>query len=296
MGIADAGLKTRKTKESLSEQIFKEIFESDKKKQDAKVNKKILISGRNGTAKTSLSLSLMTRDLEDDEMIVYVDIDNSGKEIIQSFYEDELLAGKIRIYNPNTFIENDKGASVKDEEGVVNNVTSTAESIRQALDAGIKVKGAIVDGVSFLLEYAEAKMRLEKNLAADQGANLTVWKIRNKFFREFTSAYMDLDMPVIFISHGDFIPEVLKDGDELSSVKRRLIDECSMRIILEKIDEGASIDNYVATIQKDRSDIFLVGRKETFMTVNNKENTIETKYDELYDIIFPHKDTDGNEK
>lgn len=296
MGIADQGLKTRKTKESLSEQIFKEIFESDKKKKDAKVNKKILISGKNGTAKTSLSLSLMTHDLDDDEIIVYVDIDNSGKEIIQSFYEDEFLNGKIKIYNPNVFMENDKGASIKDEEGVVNNVTSTAESIRQALDAGIKVKGIIVDGVSFLLEYAEAKMRLEKNLAADQGANLTVWKIRNKFFREFSSAYMDLDMPVIFISHGDFIPEVLKDGDELSSVKRRLIDECSMRIILEKINEGANVDSYVATIQKDRSNIFLVGKKQEFMRVNNKENTIETQYDELYNLIFPKKDEKGNKK
>ena len=296
MALGDRALKTRKTKESLSEQIFKEIFESDKKKQNAKVNKKILISGENGTAKTSLSLSLMTRDLKDDEMIVYIDIDNSGKEIIQSFYEDELLTGKIRIYNPNVFMENDRGASVKDEEAVVNNVTSTAESIRKALDAGLKVKGVIVDGVSFLLEYAEAKMRLEKNLAADQGANLTVWKIRNKFFREFTSAYMDLDIPVIFVSHADFVPEVLKAGDDLSSVKKRFIDECSMRIILDKVDEGSSVDNYAATIQKDRSNIFLVGQRHIFMRVNNKENTIETKYDELYDLIFPNKNIQGNTK
>jgi 5S rRNA maturation endonuclease (ribonuclease M5) len=294
MGIANAAIKTNKSREKLSETIFKEIFKSNKKKQDAKINKKILLSGENGTAKTSLSLSLLTRDLKDDEIIIYIDIDNSGKEIIQIFYEEYYQRDQIKIYNPNEFKTNQKGASVKDEEAVVNNVTSAAQTVRMALDQGINIKGVIVDGVSFLLEFAESKMRLERNLDADSGAQLAIWKIRNKFFREFSSAYMDLDVPVVFISHADFIPELAQD-DKFASVKQRLIDECSMRITLTRETEG-SIDNYVATIQKDRGDIFLVNKRHVFMRVNNVEDTIETQYDELFDLIFPTINKQENNK
>jgi len=295
MAIGNKALKTNKSKETLSETIFKEIFESDKKKEDAKVNKKILLSGENGTAKTSLSLSLLTRDLKDDEVIFYIDVDNSGKEIIQIFYEEYYQKGQIKVYNPNEFKTNNKGASVKDEEATVNNVTSAAGTVRMAIENGINIKGVIVDGVSFLLEFAEAKMRLERNLDADSGAQLAIWKLRNKFFREFSSAYMDLDVPVVFISHSDFIPE-LADDDKFASVKQRLIDECSMRIILTRETEG-SIDNYVATIQKDRGDIFLVNKRHIFMRVNNVEDTLETQYDELFDLIFPkNNNKQGNKK
>ena len=184
MALRDKGEKTRKSK-PLKDIIKQELANAKEQKKNDKVNKKILLSGENGTAKTSLALSLLTADLEDDETIVYVNIDNSGEEIIHKFYEDLYQAGQILPYNPIKFTENDKGATIKDEEAVVNNVTSTAEAIRELMDEGWNIKGVVVDGVSFLLEFAESKMRLDKNLAVDQGANINVWKIRNKFFREF---------------------------------------------------------------------------------------------------------------
>lgn len=282
---------TRKTKESLKDKVYRIMFESDEQKKTDTIYKKILMSGDNGTGKTSLALYLMTYNLADDECVVYIDVDRSGAEIIKDFFELEELNHQIRAYKPIATMERDD-ATVLDEEGMVNLVTSTSAAIQQAIDNGIQVKGVIVDGVSFLLEYAEAKMRLDKGLDADSGTQLNVWKIRSQFFREFTSAYMGLDVPVMFISHEDFIPE---GKEKFAEVKKRLISECSMRITVHK---EASMENphitfYNMTVKKNRSDIFAVDKTVTFMTVNNETKKIENNYEEAYNLIFP---SNSNEK
>jgi len=276
---------TRKTSESLKDEAYRIMFESDEQKKTDTIHKKILMSGDNGTGKTSLALFLMTHNLADDECIIYIDVDRSGAEIIKDFFEVQDINHQIRSFKPIATMERD-GATVLDEEGMVNLVTSASAAVQQAIDNGFKVKGVIIDGVSFLLEYAEAKMRLDKGLDADSGTQLNAWKIRSQFFREFTSAYMGLDVPVMFISHEDFIPE---GKENFAEVKKRLIAECSMRIIIEKEVslENPHITYYNMIVRKNRSDIFAVGRSVTFMTVNNESKKIENNYEEAYDLIFP---------
>ena len=276
---------TRKTSESLKDEAYRIMFESDEQTKTDKIYKKILMSGDNGTGKTSLALFLMTYNLADDECVIYIDVDRSGAEIIQKFFNEKEINHQIRSFKPVATVERD-GAIVTDGEGMVNLVTSTSAAIQQAIDNGIKVKGIIIDGISFLLEFAEDKMRLDKGLDVDSGTQLNAWKIRSKFFREFTSAYMALDLPVIFISHEDFIPE---GAEKFASVKKRLISECSMRITVTKENslENPHIANYNMIVNKNRSDIFAVGRSVTFMTVNNETEKIENNYEDAYKLIFP---------
>lgn len=276
---------TRKTSESLKDEAYRIMFESDEQTKTDKIYKKILMSGDNGTGKTSLALFLMTYNLADDECVIYIDVDRSGAEIIQKFFNEKEINHQIRSFKPVASVERD-GAIVTDGEGMVNLVTSTSAAIQQAIDNGIKVKGVIIDGISFLLEFAEDKMRLDKGLDVDSGTQLNVWKIRSKFFREFTSAYMALDLPVIFISHEDFIPE---GAEKFALVKKRLISECSMRITVTKENslENPHIANYNMIVNKNRSDIFAVGRSVTFMTVNNETEKIENNYEDAYKLIFP---------
>lgn len=293
MGLLDKKAEqTRDAKESLEDEIYSMIFESNKQVENDRVAQKIILSGENGLGKTSLALAMFCEDLKDDEKIVYVGIDNSGNEIINKFFKEELHNGQILPFNPDTTTINERGASVKDEERVLEKVTTTSAAIKKAINNGIKVKGVIVDGISFLLEYAESKMRMEKNLAADQGTQMGAWKIRAKFFREFTSAYMALDVPVIFISHEDFMPERTEPGKELSSVKKRVLDECGVRIILDKKQSADNnhVEDYIAEIKKNRSDIFAVGKKVVFMSANNEENIAVTDYKKLKDLIFPSTD------
>lgn len=282
---------TRKTSESLKDEAYRIMFESDEQTKTDKIYKKILMSGDNGTGKTSLALFLMTYNLADDECVIYIDVDRSGAEIIQKFFNEKEINHQIRSFKPVATVERD-GAIVTDGEGMVNLVTSTSAAIQQAIDNGIKVKGVIIDGISFLLEFAEDKMRLDKGLDVDSGTQLNAWKIRSKFFREFTSAYMALDLPVIFISHEDFIPE---GAEKFASVKKRLISECSMRITVTKENslENPHIANYNMIVNKNRSDIFAVGRSVTFMTVNNETEKIENNYEDAYNLIFP---SNSNEK
>lgn len=290
MGIlTEKAEKTRNSQESLEDEIYTQIFESNKQIEQDKIAQKIVLSGKNGLGKTSLALALLSDGLQKDEKIVYVGIDNSGNEIINKFFKEQLHAGQILPFNPDARKFNDRGVSVRDEERVLEKVTTTSSVIKKAINNGIKVRGVIVDGISFLLEYAEAKMRMERNLDADAGTQLNLWKIRAKFFREFTSAYMALDIPVIFVSHEDFAEEYVEPGKELSSVKKRLIDECGVRILLNKKGnaDNSHVTDYVAEIKKNRSDIFTVGKTVTFMAANNEKDIAETNYKELKELIFP---------
>lgn len=293
MGLLDKKAEqTRDAKTSLAEDIYSMMFESKKQVQDDKIAQKIVLSGENGLGKTSLALTLFTDDLKEDEVVIYIGIDNSGNEIINKFFKKELHAGQIISFNPDATIVNERGASVKDEERVLENVTSTAAAIKKALNNGIKVKGVIVDGVSFLLEFAESKMRMEKNIAPDGGTPTHVWKIRAKYFRAFTSAYMSLDIPVVFITHQDFLPELVEPGKSFPAVKERLIDECGVRVVLSKkaSADNNNVEEYIAEVKKNRSDIFSVNKPVVFMAVNNEENIAETNYKDIKDLIFPHNE------
>lgn len=280
---------TRDAQISLADEIYATMFESKKQVEDDKIAPKIVLSGENGLGKTSLALTMFTSDLKKDECVIYIGIDNSGNEIINKFFKNELHGGQIIPFNPDATTVNDRGASVKDEERVLENVTSTAAAVKKALDNGIKVKGVIIDGVSFLLEFAESKMRMEKNIAPDGGTPTHVWKIRAKYFRAFTSAYMSLDIPVIFVTHQDFLPELVEPGQNFPAVKERLLDECGVRIVLNKKQSADNnhVEEYIAEVKKNRSDIFSVNKPVIFMSVNSEDSTVDTDYEAVKDLIFP---------
>ncbi len=293
MGIlSEKAEETRNAQTSLADDIYKIMFESKKQVEDDKVAQKIVLSGENGLGKTSLALTMFTSDLKDDEVVIYIGIDNSGNEIINKFFKKELHSGQIISFNPDATTINERGASVKDEERVLENVTSTAAAVKKALENGIKVRGVIVDGVSFLLEFAESKMRMEKNIAPDGGTPTHVWKIRAKYFRAFSSAYMALDIPVIFITHQDFLPELTEPGKTFPAVKERLIDECGVRVVLTKKSsaENNHVEDYIAEVKKNRSDIFSVNKPVVFMSVNSEEGVVDTNYEAVKDLIFPSSD------
>lgn len=283
----NVGESTRKPKKALKDEIFETLFNDEEETRKKQINKKILISGMNGTAKSSLSLALATYDLQPDEVIIYVDIDNSGFEIIQEFYFDYYKERQIRIYNPDKTHEIN-GVTVKDEEAIVGASGSAAQSIKDAINAGFKVKAVVVDGISFLLEYCESIMRIDKNKAADEGIPMGAWKIRNKAFRDFSSPYMALPVPVIFVSHEDFIREMQEEGQKFASVKQRFIDECSMRMVLEKRDgSNPDVTEYLATIKKNRADVTKENQKYVFMKINHKTEKIDFNIEGLVKVIFP---------
>lgn len=276
MGFGDIAESTRNSKESLASEIRGQLLKSNKENESLKYAKKILICGENGSGKSTLALDLLCTDLKEDEMIIYVDVDNSGAEVIVNFFEELWYNDNIKHYSPYTtkvVVRDGKEVDIRDEEGIINKTIAVTSAIKSLIDDGFKIKGVIVDGVSFLLEYAEAKMRLERNIAPDGGVNMLVWKVRNQFFREFYSPYMGLPIPVIFVAHDDFIKKPDDDND-LSGVKQRFIDECSIRIETAR-DTHDNITEYYATIKKDRSMPINLEKTFTFLSIDISDEISE---------------------
>ena len=300
MGFGEIAEKTRAPAVSLQKEIYDEIFGKSDDDKDIEYSKKILISGYNNTGKSTLALRMLCTDLKDDEVIVYIDADNSGAEVISTVFKKEKDNGQILYWTPHAtkrVVRGDREVTIRDEEQIVEKTMTASASIQDAIDGGWNIKGVIIDGLSFLLEYSEAKMRLDKNLSPEQGVPMSSWKIRNKFFREFYSPFMVMKLPVIFISHDDFIRKPTDERD-LSSVKSTFIDECSVRIetYTETNPNNSDVEDYYALIQKDRSNIRNVKSKYVFLSVNrakydeDKKENFESCIDEcsqnIVDAIF----------
>lgn len=268
MSFGDIAEKTRNPKESLVDENKALILKSNKEKDTLEDNRTILISGDNGTGKSTLALDLLCNDLKDDEMVIYISVDNSGKQLILDFFDDLWYNDNIKhldTYASKTVIKDGKPKEEIDEEGIMDNVIAQATAIKELLEEGVNIKGVIIDGVSFLLEFAEARMRLEKNLSPDQGVTMAAWKIRNKYFREFYLPYMNLPISVIFVSHADFIEK--PTDDDLSNVKKKFIDLCSNRIETYNAIKD-NVSDFHAVIKKDRTLPCNVNSDLIFLSVN----------------------------
>lgn len=286
--------KTRGSTKSLKDTL-KELMQNPKKE---KVNKKVLVSGKNSTGKSSLCLELFTSIMKDDECIIYVDIDNSGLEIVQEFHPTLYQNCNINVMRQyQTKLKN--GVMVLDAKETIYSISNTAEAVREILNdgdtiCGKKVIGVIVDGISFALDYCEDFMREDQNIGVSEGVSTNIWKIRADKFRDITSAYMNLPLPVIFISHQGFIPELLKEGDNWPGVKDRFLNEVSVRMTLDQVvsEKNNQVVNYVATVRKNRQNLNYEKKEYTFMTrkINkDKEDDIVMDVSELAKMIFPDR-------
>lgn len=340
------------------------------------IPKKILIAGPNGTGKSSLGLSLLTHDLQENDVFYYVDIDKSGEEIMSEFFGP--YRHQIRHLKPYVTKKDDEGNTIRDDEGIVKAVQDYAQEIRKRINDGMYIckhcgaylkhvdydedinnalldiikqnkehymklkklqaknkgkkktptdeelqlmldkppaipnivlhqkknmvcpycgkkhlevvnfKGVIVDGLSFLLEFCEAVMRIERDIPVDAGVPMLQWKLRNDAYKKCEDAFMSLDILVIFIAHEDFIPEL---QEKFASVKERTIDAVSVRINVNQKhnDANPKVLDSVATIRKNRSDLTTVNDQYTFLSYNEDTKVIDTDIEKLYKALFSPK-------
>lgn|SRR5574344_1037604 len=274
---------THKPRKTLKDDI-KEILMQNNIDSNPSTPKNVLCLGADSTGKTGSVISMLLNNINDDECIVVIDIDNSSLEIITEFNSEAFRNNQIKRYNPYATMVNDNGISVIDHQGMVDNLRSAAQAIGEIAEEQ-KIKAVIIDGVSFLLESCENLMREEKNLDADSGANTNFWKIRAKNFRECTEVFLQLPIDCYFIGHDDFIRQ--PDDIKFAAVKQRLHSSCSHRIIYKKEEDvkNPHVINFIAMIDKDRSNILNVKKEVIFASANNEDNTYTWNANKIMDLF-----------
>lgn len=298
----DMGEKTRNPKESLMDQIFNKMMDP----VPTIVAKKILISGQNSTGKTSLSLDLFSKVLKEDECIMYVGVDHSGAVIIDKFHQNESFNRNIISLDPYQSKKKDNVTTI-DSEKTLQEIGGIAEIIREILagqkEFDKKIIGVIVDGVSKVMQYCEGSMRSEKGLDASSGVSQQYWKDRAAKFRDFEEAYFSLPLPIIFISHEDYIIDFLTEEElgKFPKIKKDFLNDVDTRIVLatEPSEKNNKVTNYTAEIMKNRSDLNYQNRKFVFMRRHQKDDEndeIVLESDELVKMLFPNRVRSNEEK
>jgi len=132
-----------------------------------------LVYGADGSAKSGLVLSYI-KNLKPGEKMVYIDLDGGALPLIKQYYEDR--KDDIIYINPIVIGVNeiDYRATYKRIEDAVYNAKHTWKEKN--------IKAFVFDGISTALSFAEQQMRIEKNLTADGGVQMSYWKIRNRYF------------------------------------------------------------------------------------------------------------------
>lgn len=278
---------TIQPKEALADENYKLMFEGESWKDIRQVNEKILIAGENSTGKTSLALNLVLDNIQDDEIVMYIEIDNSGAQLIKTHYRNYVESGQLRPMNAIVTDVDSSGKTVVLEEKTINNAGSFATVAQKAIDSGFKIKAVIIDGLSFILEMCEVVMRITKNKAPDEGITYREWKLRNNEFKDFFKPFMILPTSVIFLAHEGFIRERAEDGN-FSNIKQLFIDECSMRIITERrSSSNPDVEDYFAIIKKHRADVTKTNKEYKFFSVNNKTAKTNNSITDISSVVFP---------
>ncbi len=131
----------------------------------------------------------------------------------------------------------------------------------------LNTKAIVVDGIDVLLsEICENQLRMEKNLDAAGGVQMSFWKIRNKYFYDILNMLFTIDVDKYLITH-------LKEDNDTKklvySVQKDLPDKLH-QIVEFRRDEKTN--KYYAKVVADRRNKPELLGKEfcTMETVDNK--------------------------
>lgn len=276
--------KTRKPKTSLAERLMSE-FEKAPRELGEENHDNVLILGDVGTLKSGSVLEYLLKDIKKDEKIFVCDIDASNFKLINKFHKDSYNKGHITYFDPYvTMSEEETGNQIIDYKATTENCKATAEAIRLMLEKGDNFKAVVVDGISLLLEFAEFQMRTERDLDADDGVSLKIYKLRAKIFNDITTMFARLKLPVFFIGHRDFLAN--KDG-ELASAKQKLhaLNDAVLDYSRDTSIKSQDVVVFEAKVLKNRNSIAATDKIIQFAEVNNKTKVLKWDPRKIFDSL-----------
>jgi hypothetical protein len=264
-----AAKKTRKPRVSLVEDMRRKLF-NEPTLLPTIAHNCIMIYGQDGTGKTGLALSILTKeDVEAGKKIVIVDLDAGNLPIMLKHHRDKVEAGAMAYEDPMRWTEDNEGKPLLDYQATFDNINAIALAALQEHEEKGNIKAIILDGGSKFLKYAEQEMRALKELDPSEGADWNFWKIRNKIFLETLELYKSLPFDSYFIFHEDFLPIPKEPGKKVSSVILQTNQMMYSKIFTERRDLGPKVE-YKATIHKSKFDLGMEGRSVVFATVDKK--------------------------
>lgn len=274
MGVFDdEGTTSFKAKQPVEDDEGKEVFFTDKQIEEELQRKPeqgsrtcCLIYGQEGSGKSGLALSYLKK-MKDDERMIIVDLDGGVLPLLESCWKDEFVKGKVLWVNPLELTKDDvKKQIVLDYKKTFTKIKAMVLWVKNNYK-GKNIRAVVFDGLSTALNYAESQMRIERNLTPDGGVNMAFWKIRNKYFTEILETIKSLPVARIFISHEDFIEDLIASPDrKISVVKQKTNQMMWQKIRTSRTDINGTVE-YTYVIDKSKYKAVAEGKSSIFLSV-----------------------------
>jgi len=240
-----------------------------------------LVAGDEGSMKSGIVLNHIKNQLKDtNDKFVYIDLDGGADVLLHHHPE---IQNKGKIINPIIFTKNEDGITVIDYIKTFNVIKETISEIKELYNLGnTNIKFLVIDGLSTILKYAERKMRLDKNIAADGGIQTRFWLERNKHFEEILEFSKSIPINSIFVAHDDFNRKA--DGKDFASIKQKTL-ALVHQIIETKKETTDDVVTFTATITKSKYNILT--ENKTFIVSEVKDGKYFIKTNELFNSLLP---------
>jgi len=223
----------------------------------------LLIVGQNGTGKTGLALSFLSK-LPKKKMII--DLDGGCIKLIRAFYPNDESIEVYDVMDEDKYYKDENGIYTVNSSGYFYDYQKILTEILSLIGYCHKHKdeysGICFDGISIFLKFCEYLMKDEKHLDAMGSFNQQYWKLRYKYFSETMQSLRAVPIHRIYIGHDDMITK-----EDSTLVRKNFNDRIDERIITKRIKNINSVV-FTGEIDKVKGKPIKEGRKFTFLKVN----------------------------
>jgi hypothetical protein len=243
-----------------------------------------LIYGADGTGKSGIVFDYLTADdIKQGYSMWIIDLEGGCAPLQKTYHENKPIV----VINPLVTFEDPKSGTQIDYLKTFSKINAIIRYINTNYEK-LKIKAIVFDGLSTALAFAEAQMRLEKNIDPDGGIQLRYWLARNKLFIECLEQIRAITgVAKFFIAHENF---VISDdpNKKTSSVVSKTNSMMIQKLHCQRVAMPNTTEFY-CTFDKNKYSVTSEGVKLKFCEVHKSEKAYKWNTQEIFKLLSGEK-------